>query len=281
MLIGCHVSIAGGIDQAIDRAVERDANCLQSFATSPRSLKFQTYTQENIALYMKKKRHFKIGPHFFHAPYLINLAHENLSYVDACVEALAKHQDFAAKIKAEGTIFHIGSHKGIGFTAVKVQVTDAIVRILKKTKPPVKLFLENAAGHRGVIGDNFIELGEIISNIPKNLLDRVAICLDTQHAFASGYELRTKEGLADLLKKFDETIGLKFLKVIHANDSMVDLGGRKDRHENIGDGFIGKNGFMNILRNQDLKSLPFLLEIPGKDRKGPAKSDVQLLSSLA
>ncbi len=279
MEIGGHVSIAGGFDKCIDRAVAIGANCLQTFASSPRSLKTSDFSAEIIEKYLTKKKEFKIGSHFFHGPYLINLASEKSNYVKASIDTLIFYQKFAGLIGGNGTIFHIGSHKGVGFDFVKNQIVTAIVEILKKTPSNVKLYLENAAGHKGVIGDDFEELGEIVSSVPDDLQKKLSVCLDTQHAFASGYEVRNEIGVNKMLSDLDRDIGLEFLEVIHANDSKVELGGRRDRHENIGEGFIGADGFKVILNHKKLKLLPFILEVPGENRSGPREQDVEKLMS--
>lgn len=279
-VIGAHVSISGGFEKSIDRALEIGADCLQTFASSPRSLKYENLSDETVSLYLEKKKSLP-GPHFFHGIYLINLANEKPSYVKACVQSLVHYQKLAGRIGGEGTIFHIGSHKGRGFEVVKSQVVAAVIEVLKQTPNQISLFLENAAGHSGIIGDKFAELAEIIRQIPAELQEKIAVCLDTQHCFASGYEVRTGEGIEKLLQEFEEQIGISYLKVIHANDSKSELGSRRDRHENIGEGLIGMQGFRNLLSHPVLKKLPFILEVPGKQKKGPGKKDIDLLRELS
>lgn len=280
MQIGCHVSIAGSFDKCIDRASERGANCLQTFASSPRSLKTKDFSKAVVSVYLAKKKVAKMGAHFFHAPYLINLAHEDRDYVRACVKNLIFYQRFSERIQGKGTIFHIGSHKGKGFLEVFERVVKAISEVLIKTPDGVQLILENAAGQKGVIGDRFSDLGKIISAIPKKLIGRIGVCLDSQHAFASGYELRNENGLNLMIQEFENYIGLRYLKVIHVNDSKVELGGNRDRHENIGEGAIGKEGFRRLVNHKKLRHLPFILEVPGEKRSGPRKEDVDLIKNL-
>ncbi len=280
MQIGCHVSISGGLDKSIDRAVERGANCLQSFASSPRSLKTTSFDDHVVDQYRIKKKESGIGEHYFHAPYLINLAHENKSYVTASVETLIFYQQFSGGIHGSGTIVHVGSHKGRGFESVQPAVSRAIVEVLEQTPSGVRLLLENAAGQKGVIGDSFDELEVLIASVPKKLQLKIGICLDSQHAFASGHDVRTKEGVDRMLSVFDNVIGLEFLHVIHANDSKIEFNSHRDRHENIGSGFIGKEGFRHLVNHPKLKHLPFILEVPGENRSGPRKIDVEGLKQL-
>ena len=176
----------------------------------------------------------------------------------------------------EGVIFHIGSHKGRGYEAVKERIYTAIERVISTTKVG-KLILENNAGQGGGVGTKFEEIVDIINHIRS---DRLAICLDSQHAFAAGYDVSSKKGLDKILTELDETVGLKNLIVVHLNDSKFPLGSFRDRHENIGEGLIGKEGIARIVNHDKLKDLPFVLEVPGFDGKGPDKKNLDLLKSL-
>lgn len=281
MYIGAHVSIAGGFEKCVERASAFGVNTLQTFASSPRSLKFRAITDSVIESYKRKKTELRMGPHFFHGVYLVNLASEKTDYVRASVESLIFYQGVAGKIGGEGTIFHIGSHKGVGFEKVRGQIVAALESILGGTPDGVKLFLENAAGHAGVVGDTFEELGWLIKSLSSEAREKVAVCVDTQHAFATGYDLRRRRGIVQMLDDFDKQIGLIYLKVIHANDSKVNCGEKRDRHENIGEGFMGSKSFSLLLHHPKLKNLPFILEVPGENKSGPRKVDVDKLKSLA
>lgn len=268
MYLGCHVSIAGGFDKCIDRIVERGGNCLMTFASSPRSLQTKQYSQGEIDAYIKKKLEYKIGPHFFHGVYLVNLATLKSDYLQASINSLVFYQKFASAIGGEGTIFHIGSGKNIN------QVISAIKTILDQTPPGVKLFLENCAGQGDTIGDTFEELAEILNSLNDQ---RLSICLDSQHLFASGYNLDTA------LDQFDKVIGLKYLGVVHLNDSKTEFCSRVDRHENLGQGKIGKEALQKfvyqITRTYNLATIPLILEVPG-DGDGPRKVDIDKAKSL-
>lgn len=282
MLIGAHVSIAGGFDKCIDRAVEIGANCLQTFASSPRSLKTSEYPQEVIERYLTKKREAGMGPHFFHGVYLVNLATEKSDYLQVSIDSLIFYQHMAGKIHGSGTIFHLGSHKGRGFSEVRGQIVRALELILQETPDGVHLFLENAAGHSGVVGDDLHELVQLIEAIDSDYLRaKLAVCIDTQHAFASGMDLRTKEAVDEFVRTVDRTLGLQLVHVIHVNDSKVPFASKRDRHANIGDGEIGEEGFKALVNHPKLKSLPFILEVPGDGKSGPQKVDVEMLRSLA
>lgn len=282
MLIGAHVSIAGGFDKCLERAVDLGANCLQTFASSPRSLKYSELDEGVVGAYREKKAGLEMGPHFFHGVYLVNLATEKADFLEACIDSLAFYQRTAGRIGGEGTIFHIGSHKGAGFAEVREQVVGAIEEVLKQTPDGVTLYLENAAGHQGVIGDDLDELGWLIEQISsKELSSKLGVCLDTQHAFASGYDVRNKDGIEEMVRQADQAFGWERVQVMHANDSKPEFNSRRDRHENIGEGEIGEEGFRLMLKHAKFKELPFILEVPGEDKSGPRAVDVERLRALA
>lgn len=282
MFIGGHVSIAGGFDKSIDRAVAIGGNCLQTFASSPRSLATTPFLEETLDLYRSKKQSAAMGDHFFHGVYLINLAHENGGYVEASIASLDFYQKLAGTIGGAGTIFHLGSHKGLGFQAVKKQVALAIEKVLTHTPDGVHLFLENAAGQSGAIGADLKELRELYEMISSSELKaKMKVCFDTQHGFSAGYDFRNAAAVKESVARIDNELSFSLIGVIHANDSMVPFDGHKDRHENIGEGLIGKEGFKAILQEPHFKELPFLLEVPGKDKNGPQLVDIQALRSLS
>ncbi len=273
MYVGCHVSIAGGFDKCIDRIVERGGNCLMTFASSPRTLQTKEFSDADVEIYLDKKKTSQIGPHFFHGVYLINLATEKHDYLSVSIDSLVFYQTQAARIGGEGTIFHIGSRKDRPFLEVKDQVVGAINRVLAGTPQGVKLFLENCAGQAGTIGDTFEELASIIKEVDEK--EKLGVCLDTQHCFASGIDLE------NTIDKFDKIIGLEYLKVIHVNDSKTDFESRVDRHENLGEGKIGEERLKKFLQTSQLSILncPLILEVPGSG-DGPRREDIDKLRSL-
>jgi len=272
MYLGAHVSIAGGFDKCLDRISDLGGNTLMTFASSPRSLRTKDFTQEEIEKYNKKKAQLNIGPHFFHGVYLVNLASESKSYLKASVESLIFYQRFASQIEAVGTIFHVGSHKGRGLSETLTQIVQSINFILDNSPKGIKLILENSAGQGGTIGDTFEELELIINRIGDK--SKIGICLDTQHAFASGYNMTT------LLDVFDHKIGFKRLSAIHFNDSLTEFNSHKDRHANLGEGKIGAESMQKLLNDPRLKNVPFILETPGLNHSGPRKEDIAYLKSL-
>lgn len=282
MLFGAHVSIVGGLDKSIDRATGLGANVLQTFATSPRMIKFNQPSAGVIEQYKFLKETAAIKIHVFHGIYLINLASENPGYVKVCVEALIKHQELAAQIGALGTVFHTGSHKGRGFEAVADQAAGAIKAILGASPPGVYLLLENTAGQNGAIGATFKELLALKNRVEAAGGDTsyLGLGIDTQHAFGAGYDLTKPEGLERLVREIDQTWGIDMVKVVHLNDSLVPCGSHKDRHANIGEGLIGKEGLRRVVNHAKLGHLPFIVEVPGKDKSGPRREDVETLKNL-
>ncbi len=274
-IVGAHVSTAGGLHLAFDNAQKIKAECSQIFLSAPLQWRMIDYSEADVDHFLEKQTETKIGPNFVHGIYLINLATDNEDNLKKGIDWLIWSQKTCHKLGLMGTNFHLGSHKGQGFPAVQKKVEDALAIILKNT-PEVDLILENSAG--AAIGGKFTELGALI----KSLQDpRLKVCVDTQHAFASGYDLRSKEGIEKALEGLDAEVGLDRVVMIHANDSKTELGSGVDRHENIGQGLIGKTGFKLLLNHPQLKHLPFVLEVPGIDGKsGPDKENIEILKSL-
>lgn len=277
MRIGAHVSTSGGTHTAIDRALGLGAETIQVFSGAPQAWKRKNYKAEEVAEFKRRSVEEDVQPAFIHGLYLMNFASQNPDQLAKSYDALVAEMHAAALIGAKGVIFHLGSHKGAGYDSCVEQVIDYCTRILEATPDDSWLILENAAGMGGAVGSKFAELGRILKNCQS---DRVKICLDTQHSFAAGYDLKTPAGLDKALAEFDEEIGLERLVAVHANDSKPPLGGGLDRHENIGDGQIGRDGFVNILSNKAFADVPFLLEVPGFDNEGPDAKNVAILKEL-
>lgn len=275
--IGAHVSAAGPLDLTIDRAGNIGAETIQMFASPPQTWFYKGPKKEEIKAFLKKKEASQIDPVFLHGVYLINLATQSEELLDRSINSLIQYQNFAANINASGTIFHLGSHKGRGLDEVFTQVINAILKVLKNSPKNINLIIENSAGMGGSIGAKFKDIGKIIKTVGA---PNLKICLDTQHTFASGYAIHTKEGLEKMLTEFDQKIVLDRLVIIHANDSKTPLASGLDRHENIGEGFIGREGFELILNHKLLANLPFIIETPGFAQTGPDKENIEILRSL-
>lgn len=278
MRIGAHVSTAGGVDKAIDRAQSIGAECIQIFGSQPQTWRRRLYDDTQAQTFQVKSLEMDVAPTFLHGIYLINLATSNPDNLERSQEALVHDMHIAAQLGAAGVIFHTGSHKGAGYDQVFPQIVEAVRKVLDLSPPNVWLLLENSAGMGDGIGSKFSELGRIIHEVGD---DRLRVCLDTQHTFAAGYNIASADGLAETLEEFDRDIGLARLAAVHANDSKVPLGDGVDRHENIGEGFIGKEGFEIIVQHDAFAYVPFLLEVPGFEKKGPDKENINILRELA
>lgn len=274
--IGAHVSSAGGLENSFDNAIKIGANATQIFISPPQMWLQKKYTDEQIAKYSTKQKETGIGPNVIHGAYLINLATDNPVNLEKAISWLIYSQNTAEKLGITGTIFHIGSSKEMDRQEALNQVIKAVSTIMQQTGN-VNLILETAAGAGNTIGDEFFELGQIIKSVQD---ERVKVCLDTQHVYASGYDLATAEGLERAVEEFEKEIGLDKLVVIHANDSKMPLNSHRDRHENIGEGLIGKEGFARIINHPAFKEIPFILEVPGFANEGPDIQNIELLRSL-
>ena len=276
MKIGAHVSTAGGLSNAFDRASNIGAEAIQIFASSPRAWKFNQPKEEEVNLFKEKMEQTGIWPCYIHGSYLVNIGGDP-SQIEKSIESLTNNMSVAGKIGAEGVIFHGGSHKGKGFHNIVTQASECLKRVLDNSPENVWLCLENSAGMGSHIGSSFEEMGELIHLVQN---DNLKVCLDTEHMFAAGYDLTNPDEVPQIMKRFDEEIGLSKLVAVHANDSKVELGSGVDRHENIGDGFIGIDGFKSLMNDPSFEKVPFFLEVPGFDSKGPDEININLLKSI-
>ena len=277
MRIGAHVSTAGGIDRAIDYAVDIGAETIQVFGSSPRGWRFKAHPEERISVFVEKARQHDIRPTFLHAIYLINLGTPSSENLEKGITSLINYMKLAADIGAAGVIFHGGSHRGVGFDAVLPQTVASLQRVLEASPEGPWLIFENSAGMGQHIGARFDEMGRVLAGVAS---DRMRVCLDTAHAFAAGYNVADRDGLEAALTELDREVGLDKLVAIHANDSKVPLASAVDRHENIGEGHIGIEGFEVVLAHPVLWHVPFLLEVPGFAQKGPDQRNVSMLKEI-
>lgn len=276
--IGAHVSVGKGLLSALDQANAMKANCLQIFASPPRSFVGSKFKDSDCSEFKAKLKKLAIQPIFIHATYLINLASDKQSLLQSSINSLIDDLYIASKIGALGSIVHIGSHKGKGLIDVLPVITAAISQVLIKTPPVTKLYLEIASGGKGKIGANFEELATVINQVNSQ---RLGVCLDTAHMFAAGYKFDSPAAVNQLVKVIDKTVGWHRVECIHANDSKAEFASGKDRHENIGEGKIGLEPFRLLLNHPQFGQLPFILEVPGfGKKKGPDQDNIQILKRL-
>ena len=277
MLIGAHVSTAGGVEKSIKRAQDIGAECMQVFASSPRTWKFRPIPDDNASKFRTAASEASMGPTVLHASYLVAIASSDPALVERSVQSLINHLRASEQLGALGLIFHPASHKGRGFDAVFDQFVTNVQTVLEEAPGESLLMLETSAGSGDHIGSKFEELGKLIKAIDN---PRVAVCLDTQHVWAAGYDIVDKDGFEATIDEFDRDIGLDLLRSVHANDSKRELGSSVDRHDNIGEGLIGEAGFANVMSHPAFKDLPFYLEVPGFDKSGPDKPNVEALKRI-
>ena len=277
MLIGAHVSTAGGVEKSIKRAQDIGAECMQVFASSPRTWKFRPIPEKNASKFRAAAAEASLGPTVLHASYLVAIASSDPALVERSVQSLINHLRASEQLGALGLIFQPASHKGRGFDAVFDQFVTNVQTVLEEAPGESLLMLETSAGSGDHIGSKFEELGKLIKAIDN---PRVAVCLDTQHVWAAGYDIVDKDGFEATIDEFDRDIGLDLLRSVHANDSKRELGSSVDRHDNIGEGLIGEAGFANVMSHPAFKDLPFYLEVPGFDKSGPDKPNVEALKRI-
>ncbi len=258
MLLGGHCS--GGIKKALDSAHEFGMDAIQLFVQSPRAWRFPDHDPADLEAFRARRAELGIGAVTVHAIYLINLASPKDDFYEKSVTALSSTVDTACAIEAEAVVFHVGSHLGSGFEAGLERVVPALAQALERTNDTTWLCMENTAGAGGTIGRSLDELAAIFDALDRH--DRLGVCLDSCHLYASGYDVTEPAELDRLLDELDERIGLERLRCLHVNDSKAPLGSNRDRHDNIGDGLMGEKLGV-FLAHPKLQGLPALLEVPG------------------
>lgn len=275
MRIGAHVRAGKGLVPALDHGADLGAEVVQIFTQSPRMWKPSQYGPEVLAGYRQAQLdHPQVVATFCHATYLINLATPDPALADKSRSCLIANLATAQGIGAKGLVLHIGSHRGAGLDAALPGIVTGLFEALsstESTEEPCPILLENAAGAGDTVGRSFEELAMIIDAAGGD--ERLGVCLDTQHLWASGVPFGTVSEADDLLETVSATVGLDRLQCIHLNDSKVEFGANKDRHENIGDGTIGADRLASLLGHPSLQGLPAILEVPGEG-DGPRAEDV-------
>lgn len=275
--IGAHLSAAGGILRTLEKAESIGANCMQLFSGSPLRWLPNKLSLEDREKFKSLCQEKDIGPIFIHGVYLINLAADDPVHRGRSEDALIADLTFAESIGGEGVIFHLGSHPS-GWSGTK---KDALIasfqKILENSPSETSLIVENVAGGGTKIGNTLSQLGQIKDDVRSS---RIKFCIDTAHAFESGYDLRTKSTVETFIKEVDRTVRWESVASFHANDSKTKLGSGLDRHENIGEGEIGLEGFRALLTAKETEHISFILETPGFDGKGPDLKNIQILKKL-
>jgi deoxyribonuclease IV len=274
VLFGAHCS--GGIKKALDNAVGMGADAVQLFVQSPRTWRFPNHDPSDLGRF-RERRAEEGMPAFVHALYLVNLAAPDEAIYTKSVETMRATVDAACAIDADAVIFHVGSHRGAGFEAGLDRVVPALEQVLDRCNERTWLLMENSAGAGGTIGRSLDELVALFDALQRH--ERLGVCLDSCHLWVSGVDVTDVAVLDALLDDLDQRIGLDRLRALHANDAKAPLGSNRDRHDNILDGLMGE-GLETFLTRPRLQHLPVLLEVPGRDGKGPNADEIRKLREL-
>ena len=262
MLFGAHVSISGGIWNAPLRAGEIGCEVFQMFTRSPHGGPMAPITDEMIDEFKENCKAAGQKEWYVHTPYYINLASANNRIRYGSMNAIRQELERASQIKAKYVMTHLGSYKDLGREAGYQKLVEGLEKVLDGYEGSARFLIEISAGTGDIIGDTFEEIATVVHHLKLKKFG-IGVCYDTQHGFASGYDIRTSEAVDATLNRFEATIGLDRLKLSHCNDSKVELGSRKDRHEHIGDGQIGLPGFRALLSDKRVKDINFILETAG------------------
>jgi deoxyribonuclease-4 len=277
VILGAHVSSSGGVHTAIDRAEAMGAESVQVFTQSPRRWAPTNHDPENLERFKERRAEVGIDGALCHALYLINLASPDDELYEKSVAALVNTVDVACAIEADGVVFHVGSHLGAGMDAGLDRVTEAMKRVLDRCGDTTWLLMENTAGAGDTIGRSVDELALLFERLDAH--PRLGLCLDSCHLYGSGYDVTDRAALDGVLEAVDAGMGLDRLRAVHVNDSAAELGSNRDRHANMGEGLLG-DGLEVFLGHPRLQGLPAVLEVPGKDGKGPDANQVKKLKRL-
>jgi len=272
--LGAHLSIAGGWDKALDKAAKIGANCLQIFSGSPRLWARPQPDPDQIKAFKTKRQKLNIDPVVFHALYLINLAAFNQT-AQKSVKVLAEELQLAERLGVMGSVVHLGSFLKHNPQLAYQELLKNMTQVLATAPPNVYFIIENAAGNK--IGQSLDQIFQIFNDIKDK---RLRLCWDTCHGFAAGIDLSSPDKLDRLLDQIDQHIGFDKLVLWHFNDSRDPFNSGRDRHENIGAGYIGLDTFRTIINHPTASRIPMIIETPGFDKKGPDKQNLDILKSL-
>jgi deoxyribonuclease IV len=277
MLIGAHVSPAGGPAKAVERGVEKGADAIQIFNQNPRAWKPTVYSDEQVAAYREAKEGSRVEVLLIHAVYLLNPASDEKEFRDKTRASLIASLRAGDALGAHAVVLHPGSAKA-GKVGPAIKRAGKVIAQALRESDRCPLHLENTAGAGGTLGRSFQELAELLDAAGGS--KRLGVCLDSCHLFASGYDIRTAEGLTSVIEDGDSRVGLDRLGSLHLNDSQAPLGSNRDRHANVGEGELGRGGCAVFLSEPRFQDLPCVLETQGPQHTGPSKGEITLSRRL-
>lgn len=260
MIIGTHMSVAKGLEEAAKNTVWMNANTMQIFSRNPRGSTYKNYSEKEVDAFLTIRKEHKFGPILAHAPYTMNLASAKPEVYEFACTVIREDIQRMDELSIENIVFHPGSHTGIGVEAGIENIINGLNQAITGEEN-IMVLLETMSGKGTEIGSTFEELKAIRDGVTHK--EKIGICLDTCHVFAAGYDIVNH--LDEVLEKFDDILGLELLHAIHLNDSMMPFASKKDRHATIGDGEIGFDALLRVLTHEKLRHLPFYLETPLDD----------------
>ncbi len=279
MLVGAHESVAGGVHLSLERATKDGCRALQIFTKNANQWREPSVTADGIAFFKAAREKFGDGKILSHTSYLINLATDREDLLEKSIVSLAAEVTRSSALGVDYCVLHPGAHLGLGAELGLKRAAAALDEVHKRTEgATARILIENTAGQGTCVGCTFSEVRQIFDQV-KNP-ERLGVCLDTQHSFASGYDLSTAEGYAKTFDEFDREIGIARLFAFHLNDSKKPLGSRVDRHENIGEGILGLPLFWRLVNDARFASVPGVLETEPKNPELPYRDEVTLLKEL-
>ena len=277
MLIGAHVSTAGGLAKAVARGTDLGCSAIQIFNQSPRAWKPTRYGEDDLAEFRQAMGESGIEAVIIHAVYLINCATKDKELRKKSLASLTHALRIGDAIGARGVVLHPGAQKGEPHGPSMKRAGKVIAAALKDSES-CPLLLEQTAGHKGLLGRDFDETAALIELAGGG--ERLGLCLDSCHLFVQGYDITDEEHLGAVLDEADAKVGIERLGAVHVNDAATPLGSHLDRHANIGQGEMGRKGLAAFLSEPRFEGLPATLETPGPEKKGTSKEEVQLAKRL-
>lgn len=277
MLIGAHVSTAGGLANAVGRGVDLECDAIQIFPQSPRMWRPTNYGPDDHAAFNEAFAASRLESVVIHAVYLVNTATPDPEIRSKSLKSLTHALRLGDGIGADGVVLHAGSRKKDPPPEAIARSGEVVLEALAESESCPVLF-ENTAGTQGPLGRNIDELSELVGAAGGG--ERIGVCVDCCHLFASGYDIVEPQGLTAVVDELEGMIGLERLRCLHVNDSMVPLGANRDRHANVGEGEMGKKGIATFLSEPRFEKLPALLETPGPDKRGADLAEVRRTRKL-
>lgn len=277
MLIGAHVSPAGGLPKAIERGTQRGCRAIQIFNQSPRMWRPTSYSEQDVAAFREAMGGSEIDAVLIHAVYLLNCASEDADIRKKSLTSLTHSLRTGRRIGAAGVVLHPGSAK-TGHVGQAIERAGKTIAQALADSEGCELHLENTAGAGGTLGRSFEELAQLIEAAGGDR--RLGVCLDSCHLLASGYDIRTPAGADAVIEEAVAALGKGRIRSLHLNDSQTPLGSNRDKHANIGDGALGEAGCAAFLSAPGLQKLPCVLETPGHEKSGPDRAEVELAMAL-